>query len=123
MTPNPVILPFGEFDPELVTIKVFVHEKQGVVPEVYAIPLSDLLAQAAGSAVGNGANTGEAVLVAGTVTVANTNITSTSLIFLTRRVLGGAVGNLSYVRNAGVSFVINSTSNTETSTVSYFILY
>jgi len=67
---------------------------------------------------------GEAVLVAGTVTVARTSIqgTGSSRIFLSRRVVGGTPGFLSYSTIAGVSFTITSTSATDTSTVSYLIL-
>jgi hypothetical protein len=64
----------------------------------------------------------EATLVAGTVTVAHTGITASSLIFLSRRVAGGTLGHLSYTRIAGTSFTINSSSATDTSTVSYFIV-
>lgn len=72
----------------------------------------------------SGANdpAGEAVLVAGTVVVPRTTVTATSLIYLSRRVVGGTPGHLSYVRNAGVGFTINSTDALDTSTVSYLIL-
>jgi hypothetical protein len=122
MTPIPVILPFGQFDPELVTIKAFAHEKEGVLPEVFVIPLSDLLAQAAASAVGNASNVGEATLVAGTIAVANTSVTASSLVLLSRRVIGGTPGFLSYTRSAGVGFTINSNQAADTSTVSYMVL-
>jgi hypothetical protein len=65
---------------------------------------------------------GEATLVAGTVVVANATVEATALILLTRRVVGGTPGFLSYVRNAGVGFTINSTSATDTSTVGFLIL-
>lgn len=65
---------------------------------------------------------GEATLVAGTVVVANTTIEGGSLILLTRRVVGGTPGFLSYVRNAGVGFTINSTSATDTSTIGFLLL-
>jgi hypothetical protein len=65
---------------------------------------------------------GEAVLVAGTVTVANNSVTANTLIFLSRRVAGGTVGNLAYSRVAGTSFTITSSSATETSTVSYLLV-
>lgn len=58
----------------------------------------------AGPAVAGGASiiaSGSAVLVAGTVTVANTAVLDTDLIFLTRLVTGGTVGNLSVGTAAG----------------------
>lgn len=52
---------------------------------------------------------GENVLVAGVATVLNTNIAATDRIFISRRTTGGAaIGNLTYVINAGVSFVVSS---------------
>lgn len=55
--------------------------------------------------------TGSAVLVAGTVTVANTTLTANTQVFLTRRGLNGStgVGNLNVSAfTAGVSFAITS---------------
>lgn len=52
---------------------------------------------------------GQATLVAGVATVLNTNIAATDRIFISRRTTGGAaIGNLTYVINAGVSFVVSS---------------
>ena len=52
---------------------------------------------------------GQATLVAGVATVLNTNIAATDRIFISRRTTGGAaVGNLTYVINVGVSFVVSS---------------
>jgi hypothetical protein len=52
---------------------------------------------------------GQATLVAGVATVLNTNIAATDKIFISRRTTGGAaIGNLTYVINAGVSFVVSS---------------
>lgn len=65
---------------------------------------------------------GNAVLVAGTVTVANTNINANDAIFLSRSTTGGTEGTLSYTINAGVSFTINSSSAADTSTIEYFIV-
>jgi hypothetical protein len=68
---------------------------------------------------------GKATLVGGTVTVATTAVTANSRILVTRNTPGGTVGDLSvpdasYV--AGTSFVINSASGTDTSTVNWFII-
>ena len=75
---------------------------------------SDLVIATAGKGltINGGAATdtiGQATLVAGVATVLNTNIAATDRIFISRRTTGGAaVGNLTYVINAGVSFVVSS---------------
>jgi len=75
-----------------------------------------------GLSVAEGANgrLGVATLVAGTVTVANTSITATSRIFITRSAAGGTLGHLTVTKNAGVGFTVTSSSPTETSTVEWF---
>ena len=71
---------------------------------------------------GAAARMGTAVLVAGTVTVNTTSVAANSRIFLTVQVAGGTQGHLSIgARVAGTSFVINSTSGTDTSTVAWEI--
>ena len=66
---------------------------------------------------------GTAVLVGGTVTVADTTITANSRIILTSQVGGGTPGWLRVsARSAGVSFTITSSSGTDTSTVGYLII-
>ena len=74
--------------------------------------------------IAGGANdpVGEATLAAGTVVVANDQVTASSRIFLSRRTLGGAPGWLSYVRNAGVGFTINSSNAADNGTVAYLIV-
>lgn len=77
-----------------------------------------------GFAAAEGANAkqGTAVLVAGTVTVANTSVTANSRIFLTAQVLGGTQGILAVTaRVAGTSFTITSSNAADTSTVAYEI--
>lgn len=74
---------------------------------------------APGTIPGIAQDKGNAVLVAGTVTVADTAVTSTSTMIFSRKVVGGTLGNLSYTVSAGVGFTITSTSNTDTSTISY----
>ncbi len=64
-----------------------------------------------------------AVLVAGTVTVANTAIKSTSVIEYQRSTAGGTLGELSYAITAGTSFTFTSSSATDTSTIQYRIIY
>lgn len=70
---------------------------------------------------GSGTLCGNATLVAGTVTVTNTNITADSVIKLNHKTPGGTLGFLSYTLSAGASFTINSTSSSDTSDVSYEI--
>lgn len=65
---------------------------------------------------------GTAVLVGGTVAVANTNIAANDRIFLSVSLPGGTQGFLSYAINAGVDFTISSTNALDTSTVAYFIV-
>jgi hypothetical protein len=74
--------------------------------------------------VASGANdpAGEATLVAGTVTVLNTSVVADSIILLSRRVLGGAPGNLSYTLIAGTSFTINSDNAADNGTISWLML-
>jgi hypothetical protein len=66
---------------------------------------------------------GRAALVGGTVTVNTSVVQSGDEIFLTNRITGGTVGFLSVgtVTN-GTSFVINSTSALDTSTISWMII-
>lgn len=66
---------------------------------------------------------GKAVLVAGTVTVANTKVLSTDVIHLTRQVTGGVVGHLTVGTIVDeTSFVIDCAVNTDTSTVGWTIV-
>lgn len=66
---------------------------------------------------------GRAVLVGGTVTVNTTAIQSGDEVFLTNRITGGTPGLLSVgTVTAGTSFVINSASALDTSTISWMII-
>jgi hypothetical protein len=66
---------------------------------------------------------GQAVLVAGTVTVTTPLVTANSIILLTRGVAGGAVGDLKVgTITAGTSFTIVSASGTDTSTINWCIV-
>lgn len=69
--------------------------------------------------------TGTATLVGGTVTVSTTAVAANSIVMLTRNTPGGTIGDLtapvaSLV--AATSFVINSASGTDTSTVNWWII-
>jgi hypothetical protein len=77
----------------------------------------------AGSVTLSGNIVGRAVLVGGTVTVNTTAIQSADEIFLTNRITGGTPGLLSVgTVTAGTSFVINSASGSDTSTISWMII-
>lgn len=75
-------------------------------------------------ATGTNASVGTSgAMTAGTVTVNTTAVTASSLIFLTVKTPGGTQGILSVgTITAGTSFVINSSSNTDTSTVQWLII-
>lgn len=65
---------------------------------------------------------GTAVLVGGTVTVANTSVTANSRIFLTSNADGGTPGfQRVSARTAATSFTITSSSGTDTSTIAFEI--
>lgn len=65
---------------------------------------------------------GTAVLVAGTVTVSNTNVTANSIIELTGQNSSGTHGELTIsARTAGTSFTISSSSGTDTRTVGWLM--
>lgn len=71
---------------------------------------------------GSNAKQGTATLSAGTVTVSNTSVTSSSRIFVGTATPGGTVG-APFVSSvtAGTGFTIKSTSSTDTSVVAYEI--
>lgn len=71
---------------------------------------------------GTNQRAGDAVLVAGTVTVANTTVSANTKVIVSRKVSGGTLGFLTYTVSAGVSFTITSSSATETSTVTYWLI-
>ncbi len=76
-----------------------------------------------GITIKEGANStsGTATLVAGAVTVSNTNITATSRIFLTGNTITNA-GILTKVNNVGTGFTITSTNGADVRAVDYFII-
>lgn len=73
---------------------------------------------------GSGANAraGNADLSGGTKAVSNTTVTANTVIILCVKSIGGTPGTLSYTLNPGVGFTINSSSGTDTSTVSYLLV-
>lgn len=72
---------------------------------------------------GSNAKMGTAVLVGGTVTVSTTAVTANSRIFLTCQLLGGTAGALRVTsRTASTSFVVTSSSGTDTSTIAWMMM-
>lgn len=66
---------------------------------------------------------GAVALVAGSATVSTAAVQSTSKIFLTRGLTGGVIGDLRISTiTPGVSFVIASASNLDTSTVNWLVV-
>ena len=87
-----------------------------------AIPLTNV--SASGGAYSSfGLRTGTATLVDGSVTVSNTNVTSTSRIIPVHKTFIGAPGELA-IENvvSGTSFDIVSSSSTDNSTVTYTVI-
>lgn len=73
-------------------------------------------------ATGSNASVGTVTLVSGTATVNTTAIGANSLLFYDRKVAGGTTGKYSYTQVNGTSFTITSDSNTDTSTLNWFII-
>lgn len=71
---------------------------------------------------GTNSRLNSAVLVAGTVTVANTSVTAATLALIGRSTAGGTLGHLSYTVVPGTSITITSSSATDTSTVIYLLI-
>lgn len=73
----------------------------------------------------DGSNThmGQAVLVAGTVTVNNTEVSASTRIFLSHADTSGTLGHL-YIsaRVAGTSFTITSSDSSDTSAVNWLLI-
>lgn len=65
---------------------------------------------------------GTAILVAGTVVVANPAVGADTIVVLTRSLVGGTPGHLSYIVEAGVGFTIDSSEAADTSTVKWFLV-
>ncbi len=66
---------------------------------------------------------GNTTLVGGTVTVANTSVTTSTIVMLTRKTSGGTIGTaITYTLSAGTSFTVNSDNILDTSTFSYFLI-
>lgn len=75
-------------------------------------------------ATGSNASVGvSGAMTAGSITISTTAVTASSRIYLTHATLGGTQGVLSVgTITAGTSFVINSSSNTDTGTVNWWIV-
>jgi hypothetical protein len=72
---------------------------------------------------GANASLGTVTLVAGTATVTHTTVTANSRIFLTAQTTGGTPGALRIsAQTASTSFVISSSSGTDTSVVAWLLI-
>ncbi len=72
----------------------------------------------------SGLSSGRAVLVSGTLTISTIEVQASDNIHLTRVVAGGTLGHLSVgTIVADTSFVINSSSGTDTSTIYWEIVH
>lgn len=97
----------------------------GVVADTGDIVIGDGSTAFASLKRAGGIRRGRATLVTGTVTVANTSITATSIILLTAQVLGTVAAPKPLAvtaRSNGVSFTITSSDATDTSVVGYLII-
>lgn len=75
------------------------------------------------TASGTNQRAGNATLVAGTVTVANTSVTANTIVLLTRKTSGGTIGTaVTYTVSPTTSFTITADSALDTSTFSYFLI-
>lgn len=96
----------------------------GVATDTGDIRVGDGVNQFETLKTAGGIRKGRATLVAGTVTVANTTITATTIILAQHQTLGTvtAAKILTLTRSAGVSFTITSTDNTDTSVIGYVLI-
>lgn len=91
----------------------------------FGFPVSRLRLRTESLFCSDGANfpMGRSTLVAGTVTVNHTRVTANSRIFLSRHTAGGTLGHLSIgAITAATSFVINSSSATDTSSINWLMI-
>lgn len=72
---------------------------------------------------GAAATIGTATLVAGSVIVSTTAVTTNDNVFLTRKTSGGTIGTaITYTINSGATFTINSDNPLDTSTFSWLVV-
>ena len=71
---------------------------------------------------GAGSRCGSATLVGGTLTLPNATITANSRVFLQMSTPSATPGMLTYSKSNGVSFTVNSSVGTDTSTFDYLIV-
>jgi hypothetical protein len=71
---------------------------------------------------GTNGKQGTGRLTAGSQTIANSSLTSTSRIFVSRTAAGGTLGHLSVAWTVGTSFTVTSSSSTDTSSYCYEII-
>jgi hypothetical protein len=74
------------------------------------------------ASTGSAASVGDVTLVAGSRFVTSSVVTSGSYVMMNRKTIGGTVGNTSYVISASTGFAVSSSSATDTSTYSWWII-
>ena len=100
--------------------------RSGTTVSAVNIATSDLAILTVGKGLkikeGSNARMGVATLSGGTITVANTSVTTNTRVFVSRSTTGGTEGTLSTTQINATSFTINSTSGTDTSTVNWLLI-
>lgn len=92
------------------------------VANAAALTAATAATTAANNATAALSRVGNATLVAGTKTIADTSVTSNTIVQLSYKTFAGTPGDLGYSTNPGVGFTVTSTSNTDTSTFSYQLI-
>lgn len=82
-----------------------------------------LAGQTFGIASGANQRAGNLTLIGGTKTTANTTVSGSTIVMLTRKTSGGTIGTaITYTVSAGASFTVNSDNILDTSTFSYLLI-
>ncbi len=102
------------------TIPVLNHRTDKLLARIAELELSVTTLQAL---AGNTYTLGETTLVSGTKPVADYAITASSFIMLSRHLLSGTAGALTYVLTPGVGFTINSSSTADLSSIAYQVFH
>ena len=103
------------------TIPVLNHRTDKLLARIAELELSVTTLQAL---AGNTYTLGETTLASGgTKAVVDYAITASSFIMLSRHLLSGTPGVLSYVLTPGVGFTINSSSTADLSSVAYQVFH
>ena len=102
------------------TIPVLNHRTDKLLARIAELELSVTNLQAL---AGNTYTLGETTLVSGTKAVVDYAIAASSFIMLSRHLLSGTPGVLSYVLTPGVGFTITSSSTADLSSIAYQVFH